>query len=553
MGDEGSRLALLVGPSAAGQRQRGRNRCAERPGRHARPAVRRAIAGNVGRVRPLLLQLESAPASPLLTLTLQIALTRFSCARDEKALAGLRQKGLLASDELRLVAMRTQLLKLAHRQQRYSPASCLSPGPVNEGAGADRPSSLSDPSPSGPEATFTESPATLEVVPLNSLGVTPRNIFFSLQPSGPAAGSRRPKGRAPSRTTSLLERRPSTLSDGGRSTSAVGDPPSLSRLRPLVQIVDDLPPLLPSPVPASATPSAPASETALSVSQAAPRSSPNGKSAPQVGVALATASALIDSQSERPLDESEAELLSAGSSLGPREAPFEGATARMSRDRIQGYGALRFPSPLSPSPSEALFPELIILRSFEPDGTDPNIIHFLEVAYLDSLRESAHDFGPRISPAAVSNRRKASASRPTVGSRASTTGQESAPFTFLEAGPAVVHLVASPDQIFFVTTHRDNSLRVWDSARLERNVSSKPRLVHQLGAPPTALCFVEDTHCLAVASADGAVVILRVHISSPYAHPKFREVELVRFFQCEKAGDHAVALSSVSAGAFPWT
>jgi phosphoinositide-3-kinase regulatory subunit 4 len=182
------------------------------------------------------------------------------------------------------------------------------------------------------------------------------------------------------------------------------------------------------------------------------------------------------------------------------------------------------------------------------DGTDPNIIHFLEVAYLDSLKESAHDFGPRISPAAVSSRRKASASRTTVGSRASSAAQDNAPFSFLEAGSPVVSLAASPDQIFFVTTHRDNSLRVWDSARLERNVSSKPRLVHQLGATPTALCFVEDTHCLAVASADGTVVVLRVHISSPYSHPKFREVELVRFYQCETAGDHAVALNSVSAG-----
>lgn len=187
------------------------------------------------------------------------------------------------------------------------------------------------------------------------------------------------------------------------------------------------------------------------------------------------------------------------------------------------------------------------------DGTDPNIIRFLEVAYLDSFKESAADFGPRISPAAVSSRRKASASRTTVPSRTSaaagTAADGSAPFLFLDASSPVVHLAASPDQIFFVSAHRDGSVRVWDSARLERNVASKPRLVHRLGAAPTALCFIEDTHCLAVATEDGAVAVLRVHIASPYTHPKFREVELVRFYQCELPSDYVAALSSVSAGA----
>lgn len=266
-----------------------------------------------------------------------------SCARlhrDEKALAALRQKGLTDGDESRLISMRAQLLKLARRQQRYVDRrrqhDCLNVSLLT------LTSSVLE-SPPGPEATFSDSPATLEVVPLNSLGITPRNIFFNIQPSGPAAVSRRLKGRAPSRAV-LLERRPSTMSDGGRSSAA--EPLSLSRLRPIAPVIDNLP--LPSLVPAS---SVPPSETALSISQHSQARSPNGKSAPQVGVALTTASALIDSQSERPLEESEAEAISASSSPGPKEAPFEGAPARMSRDRIQGYGALIFS--LSPTLSQS--------------------------------------------------------------------------------------------------------------------------------------------------------------------------------------------------------
>lgn len=165
-------------------------------------------------------------------------------------------------------------------------------------------------------------------MPLNSLNITPRNIFFNTHPSGPPLSSRRLKSRTTSKA-SLLERRPS-FGPSEIQRLSTGEP--FGRLKPLVPLsMAEVQQALPST-------SAPPSESTHSLTTSQTRS-PNPKSAPSVGVVLTTASAILDGHSDRPLEESEGELVSARTSPVPKEAPFEGAPARMSRDRIQGYGA----------------------------------------------------------------------------------------------------------------------------------------------------------------------------------------------------------------------
>ena len=64
----------------------------------------------------------------------------------------------------------------------------------------------------------------------------------------------------------------------------------------------------------------------------------------------------------------------------------------------------------------------------------------------------------------------------------------------------------SPDHIFLVSSSDDKTVKVWDTARLERNVTSKPRLSYtQHHGKVKAVCMLEGVHCFASAADDGSL------------------------------------------------
>ncbi|KAJ3044348.1 Serine/threonine-protein kinase, partial [Rhizophlyctis rosea] len=76
---------------------------------------------------------------------------------------------------------------------------------------------------------------------------------------------------------------------------------------------------------------------------------------------------------------------------------------------------------------------------------------------------------------------------------------------------AVNALRISPDCVFFATGGEDGSVRVWDSARLEKNVTSRSRAVYEgHGGKVKALAFCEGTHSIASAADNGSIHICRV-------------------------------------------
>lgn len=153
------------------------------------------------------------------------------------------------------------------------------------------------------------------------------------------------------------------------------------------------------------------------------------------------------------------------------------------------------------------------------DGTDPGVRAYLEQVDLDNYREPLLDFGPRI----VAGHRKR-------GPRAkSTTPQSTTMIAHLpQHTGAVTALVTSPDQIFFASASQDSTIMVWDTARLERTVAARPRLTYRMDAPVSAMCRIEETHCLAAAAEDGSVHIVRVHITSSGSSSKYRSIECIR-------------------------
>ncbi|KAI8289233.1 putative serine/threonine-protein kinase [Colletotrichum sp. SAR11_57] len=146
------------------------------------------------------------------------------------------------------------------------------------------------------------------------------------------------------------------------------------------------------------------------------------------------------------------------------------------------------------------------------EGSDPSILKMLDSMYQDNYPHDIAEFGPMVTPI---TRRKPNRS---VGQSGDDpwrpTGRMVA--TFAEHTGAINRIVASPDHVFFVTGGDDGNVKVWDSARLEKNITHRSRQTHKHaeGARVLALCFIENTHCFISCASDGSVHIVKVETVS---------------------------------------
>ncbi|KAH8681103.1 phosphoinositide 3-kinase regulatory subunit 4 [Xylariales sp. PMI_506] len=169
------------------------------------------------------------------------------------------------------------------------------------------------------------------------------------------------------------------------------------------------------------------------------------------------------------------------------------------------------------------------------EGNDPNILKMLDGIYVDNYPHDIVEFGPLVVPA----------SRRTGKTQA---GQDAwrpngrLVATFAEHIGAINRVVTSPDHLFFITGGDDGTVKVWDSSRLERNVSHRARQTHKhaSGAKVIALCFIENTHCFISCATDGSVHIVKVDITQTSGGPpKYVRLRLLREYQLP-ADEYAV-------------
>ncbi|ORX34648.1 hypothetical protein BD324DRAFT_634336 [Kockovaella imperatae] len=157
------------------------------------------------------------------------------------------------------------------------------------------------------------------------------------------------------------------------------------------------------------------------------------------------------------------------------------------------------------------------------EGPDPGLRAFLEQVDLENYREPLLDFGPKVS----ANQRKRA---PRPKSTSATPGVTMIGHLTQHTGP-ITAIVTPPDHLFFATASEDGQILIWDSARLERMVATRARLAYSLGSPVTCMCRIDATHCLAAASQDGQLQILRVHVANPSrgsGTAKYAKVESVK-------------------------
>jgi phosphoinositide-3-kinase regulatory subunit 4 len=170
------------------------------------------------------------------------------------------------------------------------------------------------------------------------------------------------------------------------------------------------------------------------------------------------------------------------------------------------------------------------------EGQDPGVRAFLEQVDLDNYREPLLDLGPKI----VASQRKRSRNKAN-----STQGGVTMIAHLTHHTGEVTGIVTSPDQTFFATCSEDSQLLIWDSAKLERSVSAKPRLVYTMDSAISSMCRIENTHCLAVTGEDGQLHIVRVHVSLGTS-VKYGKVECIRTWHTGEKDGHVVSVSHMS-------
>ncbi|KAI1853192.1 hypothetical protein JX266_001898 [Neoarthrinium moseri] len=170
------------------------------------------------------------------------------------------------------------------------------------------------------------------------------------------------------------------------------------------------------------------------------------------------------------------------------------------------------------------------------EGNDPNILKMLDGMFIDNYPHDIAEFGPLVAP--VSRRTAKSMAQPQQDAWR-PSGRLIA--TFSEHIGAVNRIVASPDHMFFITGGDDGAVKVWDTGRLERNVSHRSRQTHKhgQGARVVALCFIENTHSFISCATDGSVHIVKVDTIHSSGSPKYVRLRLLREYQLP-ADEYAV-------------
>lgn len=263
------------------------------------------------------------------------------------------------------------------------------------------------------------------------------------------------------------------------------------------------------------------------------------KAAPAVGSSRANATGLLDAHTPIMPDFLSAETSGRASPMSMSATIRD--PARPAPVAVSSYGKLSLLHSFKPSDTD---------RLLAIDGQEPGVNNLLEKMYLDNNKELQQDFGPRIREGPVRRR------NPVRHSFASHSDKERKMEAVLIAHltshtDSINSLAVSPDHMFYISCSDDKTVKVWDTARLERNVTSKPRHTYgQHHAKVKCVCILENSHCFASAAEDGSLHIVRVHNSVSGNLPKYGKLQLVREHHVEEPGEYITGMTHWNTGEF---
>ncbi|KAL8408854.1 hypothetical protein RB594_007329 [Gaeumannomyces avenae] len=430
---------------------------------------------------------------------------------DEQWLAKLRNLGLSQQDEFKLLCLREFIWRLSQMRMRDASST----------ANQDERNLLNN------------------IIALRTLGVTPQMVFFDEEPRRPSSG------------LPELDGTPRTITDALRDASMTIDDPVARRRRAAFN----------------------SHRSRLSRDSISPIST-DGRRRPLDDAAgpspLQLSPQLLSPPSERtrggsstPSDFGHRRTLhrqsSALSLLNRKESTKSGAETGTTEANAFGQVGGGHTSHLVQAKAsmaaaeldDALSPKIKPRAMHTYEGNDPSILKMLDSMYTDNYPHDLAEFGPLVTPVA-----RARPSRPTATAGPGTVEQGWKPAgklvaTFAEHTGAINRVVASPDHVFFITGGDDGAVRVWDTARLERNIAHRSRATysHAPGARVLALCFVQDTHCFVSCASDGSVHVVKVECSTSGDVTRYaKQPRLVREYRLGRPGEHVVWCEHFKAG-----
>lgn len=449
---------------------------------------------------------------------------------DQQSLETLKIAGMVPDDEIKLMALREYILKYSLHRADES---------VDE-----RQRMLGD------------------IVSLAQLSVTPQNIFFdAIQPFRSATKQQTgPKSfdRSGARTIADALMDASTTIDPaapGNATSTPDSAPAKPKLVPVNNSKNQIEESTPTSIQTGSLDRPNIRVEGIKGEHVAKRSSSvGGKHA-----LLDSGRLSSDSRDFRQLKKrssaanllSRNEIIKADAELSTTPETAFGKLDKSPNDYVNNRGSSlthslnatsksRSKSPMSAGSGNARFE-----ANHDYQGNEAAVIRLLDMHLADNFPVDLLDFGAQIDPIDTDTAIRSATtpvSQPGQGTVAPINGNKEIwrpsgllLAQFMEHTAAVNRVDAAPDHSFFVTASDDGTCKIWDTSRLEKNVSARSRYTHRhaSGTKVKSLCFIENTHTFLSGSTDGSIHAVRLEIKPPEGNEaaRFSRPALVRDWQ----------------------
>ncbi|KAG9307924.1 hypothetical protein JVU11DRAFT_12894 [Chiua virens] len=437
---------------------------------------------------------------------------------DEAQWSRLQNLGMSVADEAKLVAMRDYILKVANNASSFASRLRLEPD-------------------------YEKIIRTTGDVELQKLSVVPRTVFLKSR-------STTDLSRASRRSSDMLARFGTPWMSRATSTDHVPNTPAFDDLRRRLATIN---------ISGSSLNLAAAARERAGYAAAQPPSATSTLAPPNPSAGHDRPSSPTDSVLSTTNSSAlrVPHRLQVGSTDGQKAAPAVGSSNTNAVGVLEAPSRIRLEtspersgrsSPISTagptSMRQTLRPRVTSLQPMSTyDGQEVGINNLLDNLYLDNNRELQHDFGPRVHEGPI--RRRNAARQSFIARDNGNRRVEATLVAHLHSHTdCVTELAVAPDHSFFVSASDDGSVKIWDTARLERSVTSKPRHTYtQHHARVKSLCIIEGVHCFASAAEDGSVHVVRVHLNQLGSLPKYGKLSVVREHRVESPGEYATCMS----------
>jgi len=451
---------------------------------------------------------------------------------DEQWLSRLRSLGMTQEDEFKLLALKEYFWRVAMRQPKDT-AEIGTASPLNN------------------------------IIPLTQYGVTPQTVFFDKNQT--VRQRRASLGKQQQTATNTGERKPHTIADAlldasttiesaqsarrkhqrSRSQRQNGLTVPIPRQNTVEAIRTDTCSQVASPM--SSSPGAqPGSQTSSTPSSDVERKASGNMRRTDKASEQENLSTLVEAENPvlRNVTSGVQRRSSAISLLNRKDGSK--AYAETAMTSANAFGKVDVPSPRDASPPSALAmahetrtpepapPQYRASHSYT--GNDPIILRLLDSVFAENYPTDFFDLGPYVKEVdprrpikKVSGQDLDKVWRP-EGNLVAMFGEHSGP---------VNRVAVAPDHSFFVTASDDGTVKVWDTTRLEKNLTPRSRQTHRhaAGAKVKALTFVENTHTFVSGATDGSIHAVKIDYQNTNETVRYGKPQLVREYQLPTADD----------------